>query len=232
MQLFKHYSFDLWMTLIRSNPAFKTERAKYFHQHFNRLHKTVEELQAIFREIDLMCNEMNEVCGGSISAEEMYLMVIYRINEGKYPLQEVDLPRLYVEMDHLFFEFMPSCYDEHTKSVLSQLASETDATMSLLSNTAFIKGSSLRKLLKMLDLAQYFSFQLYSDEVKMSKPNPALFALMFEQIVGIYDKSAITLIDVLHVGDNPVADERGAISAGMQALLVNSNDKTLRSILT
>ncbi len=32
MQEIKHYSFDLWFTLIKSNPKFKEERAKFFHR--------------------------------------------------------------------------------------------------------------------------------------------------------------------------------------------------------
>src|SRR5690348_14119191 len=38
-----HYSFDLWLTLIRSNPAFKRERAQYFFHHHNGKAKPVEE---------------------------------------------------------------------------------------------------------------------------------------------------------------------------------------------
>ncbi|RYD21052.1 MAG: HAD family hydrolase, partial [Spirochaetia bacterium] len=72
MKKYKHYSFDLWMTLIRSNPAFKLERTRFFYQHFNCKEKTLEEVGLVFRQIDVMCNAINEKTGGNIHAEEMY----------------------------------------------------------------------------------------------------------------------------------------------------------------
>lgn len=41
MQKFKHYSFDLWLTLIKSNPEFKLKRTIFFYDKFNRLKKSL-----------------------------------------------------------------------------------------------------------------------------------------------------------------------------------------------
>jgi putative hydrolase of the HAD superfamily len=48
MPIYKHYSFDLWLTLIRSNPLFKQQRSRIFHQQYNTLGKPLEEVERIF----------------------------------------------------------------------------------------------------------------------------------------------------------------------------------------
>ena len=48
MKTYKHYSFDLWLTLIKSNPTFKKERALFFHKHLNAAGKSLEENTPLF----------------------------------------------------------------------------------------------------------------------------------------------------------------------------------------
>ena len=103
--------------------------------------------------------------------------------------------------------------------------------MSILSNTGFIKGVTLRKVLKELNIDQYFDFQLYSDEVGLSKPNPALFNLMIQQIKMFNNEKDVPLNSIVHIGDNPAADIAGADAAGIESFLVNSNHVPLTSLL-
>ena len=81
MAFYKHYSFDLWLTLIKSNPAYKQERTRYFYQRFNTKHKNLAEIAVIFRQVDLMVNAINERTGKNVDADEMYLMIISMIND-------------------------------------------------------------------------------------------------------------------------------------------------------
>jgi putative hydrolase of the HAD superfamily len=74
--MYQHYSFDLWLTLIKSNPYFKIERTKIFHRDFNPAGKSIDDVARAFRQVDLMCNAVNERTGKNIDADEMYLMVI------------------------------------------------------------------------------------------------------------------------------------------------------------
>ena len=89
--------------------------------------------------------------------------------------------------------------------------------MSILSNTGFIKGYTLRKIITDYELEQYFSFQIYSDEVGFSKPNYKTFQLVYDQI---NSSKKITKKEVLHIGDNSVADYDGAIKFGFSAHLL------------
>lgn len=219
------------MTLIRSNPSFKQERTSFFYQRFNGRHKSLDEVAIIFRQIDLMCNAINEKTGRNIDAEEMYLMVICAMNDYDYSVREVDVDGLYADMEALLMDYLPMVYSPETPDVLAYLRQKEGHTLSLLSNTGFIKGSTLRKVLLRMGLDHFFDFQLYSDETGMSKPNLQLFQLMLDKVGKIRSGVPLQLSEILHVGDNVFADVEGAHGAGIRSLLINSNNRRIISLM-
>ena len=229
MMFYKHYSFDLWLTLIKSNPAFKIERTLYFHQHFNRFNKSVEEVAQVFRKVDLMVNAINEKTGKNIDADEMYLMVLSTMNNGDARVWQIDIDKLYTDMEALLFENLPIAYCDRTLAALAHLKQNTNATTGILSNTGFIKGVTLRKVLNQIGIDRYIDFQLYSDETGMSKPNPNFFKMMLDQLSAHHTQ--IELSRVIHIGDNAIADIAGANALGLQSCLVNSNKIFLPDII-
>jgi len=226
MQPYKHYSFDLWLTLIRSNPAFKLERSKIFYENYNFCNKSFEDVATIFRQVDLMCNSMNEKTGKNIDADEMYLMVFCMINNFDPSFKAIDIKALELEMEGLIFNYLPVIYCGETKGLLASLKESGNSTLSLLSNTGFIRGAILRKVLAALELDQYFDFQLYSDEERLSKPNLEFFQLMLNKI-DRKKHTELKLHEIVHIGDNPVADISGAAGLGIHSVLINSNDQTI-----
>lgn len=229
---YRHYSFDLWLTLIKSNPEFKTERARFFYNNFNEKKKRIEGIQLIFRQVDVMCNQINETTGKNIDAEEMYLMVISMINDYEYSFSEINLSALYDEVEDILLNHMPVVYCDNTIDVLCRLKEKNGRTFNILSNTAFIKGCTLRKVLANLGLAQLFDFQLYSDEAGVSKPNRQFFQMMFEKVKNMAQNTDISLGEIVHVGDNPIADIAGASSFGINSILINSNNTNILNLLS
>jgi putative hydrolase of the HAD superfamily len=225
-QTIKHCSIDLWFTLIKSNPVFKHKRALYFYKHINTQKKSLDEVEAVFRKVDLMCNAINEKTGNNICAEEMYGMAIYLLNDSMLHFCKFELSKLYNNLEELFFEFSPVLFNEETLPALEKI--KKYKTLSILSNTAFIKASTLRKLLIKLDVEKYFAFQIYSDEVGLSKPNAAIFNLMLKQINMLHD--GILPNQILHIGDNPIADIAGANVLGINTFQINTNDKIIANI--
>jgi len=221
---FKHYSFDLWLTIIRSNHEFKARRAQYFHEKYNGKNKSVEEVRHVFRNTDVMCNRINEVTGKNIDYDEMYLMIISAINDYDVDLGDVPVKEIYQELEDLFFRFRPVLYDENTKRVLEVLKSTSGTN--ILSNTGFIKGDTLSKLLQELQIDHLFDFQLYSDETRISKPNPEFFNRMIAQL-----PAGLPLDQVVHVGDNPRADILGAKAMGISAIQINSNEHRIQDLV-
>jgi len=64
----------------------------------------------------------------------------------------------------------------------------------------------------------------------MSKPNPAFFELMLQNIKRVNHPKQINLNNIIHVGDNPVTDVEGANAAGIKSMLINSNNQDLTSL--
>ncbi len=230
MTFYKHYSFDLWLTLIKSNPTFKKERTNYFFRHFNHHHKSTDDIALIFRQVDLMVNAINEKTGKNIDAEEMYLMVISQINNYDTDYRGIDVEDLYQKMEDLLLEHMPFIYCNNCLDVLSEIKGRNRSTTNILSNTGFIKGATLRKVLEHLGITPFIDFQLYSDEVRMSKPSQHFFQLMLNNI----DKKKhpeLTMSEIIHVGDNPNADVFGAQAIGINSMLINSNHLSISNLL-
>ncbi|KAA2244434.1 HAD family hydrolase [Chitinophaga agrisoli] len=231
MNIYQHYSFDLWLTLIKSNPSFKEERARFFYDHFNQRQLSMEEVARIFRRIDIMCNAINEKTGSNIDAEEMYLMVISELNDDAAVIRDLDLPALYREMDALVLKYLPTVYCSNTVKVLRTIKEIPGSTISLLSNTGFIKGATLRLVLQELKLDRFFDFQLYSDENGMSKPNEQFFRLMLENVARVRQEGVTAPGNIIHIGDNVKADIQGGNVIGIRTLLINSNKQCISSLL-
>lgn len=230
MNHYKHYSFDLWLTLIRSNPAFKEQRTLYFHKNLNEKRKPVDEVAQIFRKVDLMCNAINERTQKNIDADEMYLIVIRMIHDHDIDLQQLDLTSLYADMEQLVFDYLPHTYSPDTIPVIKQLKSKQNTTLSILSNTGFIKGTTLRKVLKELGLYDFFDFQLYSDEEGLSKPSKQLFERVIDESRKLHKTSLMTN-EIIHIGDNPVADIEGAYQVGINSILINTGNGTITDLI-
>ncbi|TXI99601.1 MAG: phosphoglycolate phosphatase, partial [Chryseobacterium cucumeris] len=89
-------------------------------------------------------------------------------------------------------------------------------TINILSNTGFIKGKTMRKFLIHENLDQYIDFHIYSDEINCSKPNP----LIFQEVKNKIKDQDLPMHQILHIGDNPVADYQGAKNFGFSAHLL------------
>ena len=229
--MYKHYSFDLWGTLIKSNSDYKNERAKYFHDHFNPNKLSLGEVQALIRDIEVMCDYSNELTGKNIHAFEMCSMVLYKLGYDKTHLSLRDIQSLYHQLDRLFEKYPPLTFSKETIRVLKALK-EKGCTLSVLSNTAFIKGVSISRFLNYSEFAGLFDFQLYSDDIGISKPNNQLYAHMISCVHAVRKFNPVQHHEIMHVGDNMYADIAGAKKVGIASFQINSNNKTIKDLLS
>ena len=209
---FKHISFDLWLTLIQSNLEFKAKRNLLFKDYFE-IDSPIEKVAQQIRYYDVFCNTINERTGLNIDTNEIYLLVLASLDVS---IKEIELSKLddfYKETESLFLKNKPTLIHSNTKSYLNTIKSE-GIGLNILSNTGFIKGFTLQKLLAYYEIDACFDFQIYSDQCGFSKPNKKIFELVQNKVPQI-DTS-----HVLHVGDNEIADYKGAIDFGFKAYLI------------
>jgi putative hydrolase of the HAD superfamily len=218
--MYEHYSFDLWLTLIKSNPLFKPARIEYFFENYNFSKKTKVEIKKIFRKVDLMCNLINEKVGKNVDAMEMYLMVLYLLDEKDHGIDEIEMAELYQQMEELVLKNTPILLNQNIRPTLIKIR-EQGATTSILSNTGFIKGTTLRKVLTKLKLLDLFDFVIFSDEIDMSKPNNQIYELLYDKVKVLKKSNSIKKEKIVHIGDNYTADYLGAKDFGFNAVFVD-----------
>lgn len=214
-QKYHHLSFDLWLTLIRSNPEFKRKRNLLF-KNFFEINAPIEKVNEVVRYYDVLCNNINEKTGLNLNTYEIYCLILSAL-EVDLQLNGVDkLAEFYNETEVLFFNNKPELIFPDIKLQFEEIVAE-GKSINILSNTGFIKGKSLRKLMTHYELADLFSFQIYSDEAGFSKPNKEIFQLVFDQV---NQSKKVLKNEILHIGDNGIADYNGAINFGFEAHLL------------
>lgn len=210
-----HISFDLWLTLIKSNPEFKKQRNQLFKDFF-RIENSIEEVSQKIRYFDVLCNKINENTGLNIDTFEIYYLILSSLEVDITKINTAVLEDFYLKTEELFLEYKPQLLFENIKDIFKEIKNN-GKTMNILSNTAFIKGKTLRKIVKHYEIEDYFLFQIYSDECEYSKPNEKIFNLVYQE-VNKYKK--IEKFKILHVGDNRIADFDGAKKFGFDAYLI------------
>jgi putative hydrolase of the HAD superfamily len=221
---YKHYSFDLWLTLIKSHPEFKRKRAEYFYNLYNPQNKTIDEIEKIIREVDIMGTITNERVGKNIHPFELLSFVLLKLENSSFRFE--DLNKIYKVVEKLFFEYHPQFMTSETLEIIYELWNK-GATLSILSNTGFITGKTLRQVLHNLKISHYTKFDIFSDEVGLSKPNVKIFEIMIEKTKQLHN-GYILNHQIVHVGDNDYADFKGAMWSGIGAIHIkNGNLKPL-----
>ena len=107
---------------------------------------------------------------------------------------------------------VPPTFDETARAALEQLRAR-GIVLVLVSNTMRTPGRTLRLLLESAGLLACFARTVFSDEIGVRKPDPAIFQLVLADL-------GIAAADGVHVGDDSVLDVEGARAAGMRVVQV------------
>jgi putative hydrolase of the HAD superfamily len=124
-------------------------------------------------------------------------------------LPEEDINRVSIYFEEVLLEHPPTLF-EGVKEILPELAEKFK--LGITSDTAYTSGRVLRKLLEKDGMLKYFSAFTFSDEIAHSKPHAEAFQSTLNQF-GIKPEETI------HIGDNEDTDIKGAIEAGMKAVM-------------
>jgi len=109
---------------------------------------------------------------------------------------------------------VPPTVDTGARAALQALRGRGCA-LAVVSNTMRTPGAVLRRLLAHYGLLECFAHTVFSDELGVRKPDPAIF---HEALRAVEGEPATAV----HVGDDPVLDVQGALAAGMRVIQVSS----------
>lgn len=223
--MIKHISLDLWNTLLISNPNFSVERVKYFSKNYlSNINNDIisKEIENIGIETDLI--NMSE--GISIPSEKMYSKLLFK--QQNLILDESELKTIYSDLELIFLKNLPFImYNiDALKECFENLLSK-DYSLNISSNTAYIKGKTLINVLEKLELKQYFSFFIFSDEINFSKPSKKF----FEKLLNNCEKLKINKENIIHIGDSIEADINGANQCEIKSHYVDKNERKLVDFL-
>jgi len=212
---YSHISFDLWLTLIQSNPYYKQKRNRLLIEFFN-ISIDPQIVDDTYNKFDRLFNAINEITGGNLDSYELWLIFLGELNVNVKEVSFELLKEFIAKTEVLFFQLPPVLIDENTPQLFERLVNEGH-TLSLLCNTAFTRSHFLRKLLQQMGVAKYLTFQLYSDEMGYSKPNIIVYETLFREVQKI---KPLNKNQIIHVGDNPIADYKGARNFGIESRLL------------
>lgn len=198
-------SVDCWGTLIKSSPLFTEAKIKLIKQYFYI--STKEDILKSFSETKKQLNSIIEHTGFQPSEIIIFTLLFSKLNNSykSFPFLE----KFAYEYQQLSIQYPPELYSEETVEYLCKLKELGPLYIS--SNTLFINGASLKKILQHHKIDNYFDKFYFSDEMHVSKPDKKMFG-------GSH----------FHIGDNINTDFVGATVAGSKPIIINSISSTIK----
>jgi len=222
--MIKHISLDFWNTLMVSNKIFSKLRLDFLKKEFFQ-NISIEELSIQIETIGDESDTINMKEGISIPSEVMYQRLFSKFG---LEITTTQAEKIYNDLEVLFLDNPPiSIYDlDQLKRCLKNLR-DNGYTSNISSNTAYIKGRTLRKVFKKYDLLDYFDFLIFSDEINSSKPSSKFFKELERECKNLN----VSKNSILHIGDSFEADVKGAEAFKIKSKLINIDDKKLIQLL-
>ena len=208
----KLISLDIWGTLILSNPEFKTHQLTLFTDYLNI--NDSEKLKNIVKQVDQIADRLSLITEKDIDFDKR-IQKISQKTGNKSILSEEKLHELYSKMEVIFLENLPLFIENDLPETLEEIRKK-GLQICLLSNTGFIKGSTMKLALKKLGIYSLIDFSVFSNETGYAKPSPFIFRELSL-------KTNLEPNEILHIGDNYDADYTGAKKVKFRALHFNKD---------
>jgi putative hydrolase of the HAD superfamily len=231
MEDIRHVSFDLWGTLIYSDPKHSRVRALAIEQFLQRLDIDYDEglsVESIHMRLLATKRQVDTIMDHTGMQYSHYACLMSSLLAfGVHPSRiTIDVLSKYEAVLSEVFTLHPPLLLEGVRETLSAIH-DMGISMSILSNTSFIPGSALLERLISLGVSRYFSFMLFSDEHGIAKPNKAFYSMLLSRV-----NLNVHSFQILHVGDNAITDG-AATHYDINTLIINNeaNDNTIYSVV-
>jgi len=158
---------------------------------------------------DLLLRTWNDLRDLSVEEQTRVYLRFLGVDEGRE-----DLLRMLQEAFGSAIEFrLPALHPEIGETL--RALRDRGYRTGLISNTGRTGGRFLRPVQDRLGIGESFDVRIFSDEVGVRKPDQAIFQAALDEL-------SLAAHEVVHVGDDVVADVAGAKSIGMRAVWFNT----------
>lgn len=213
----KLVSFDIWKTLLDSNHEYKDKRAEAISKALCKTDIGLEEMHKVIKQADDALDKQTEIDGNQYGLKER-LYAIYDLLDDEVRVDEMT-DRVVDKYDavslDLISKYLPLVIEPDLLETLKKLKI-LGIEMAVVSNTGFIEGKHMRMALEKLGILPFMRLQLFSNEVGMAKPDKKIFE-------AILTETGYSPDQILHIGDNKIADYDGARKAGLRSVFLTNN---------
>ena len=222
----KVITFDFWQTLVlKVHPTYRKLQLELYQDMFETT-APFDEIYVLLRKADAACNKIMEDSGKDCGFEPRIRFLHEHLpeNDKIKELTQDFLANLYRELEEIFATYPPVLFEE---DILDTLAffKKRNLRLGIISNTGSNGGDHLRRALVTHGIWNYIepNLAIFSDEVKLSKPNKAIFQELLT-------RAQVQPDEYCHIGDNIKADYYGAVQAGCHAFHLSSDSPATSSI--
>ncbi len=127
-------------------------------------------------------------------------------------LPEEEFNEIVKSYEDMEIQYMPDPVPGAVEA-LKELSSQYK--LSIVSDAIFTPGRNLRILLKEAGMFPYFDYFVFSDEIGVSKPHPAVFEAVAQHF-------NVEFENIVHIGDRPHNDILGPQSVGARGVLLTA----------
>jgi putative hydrolase of the HAD superfamily len=220
-------TFDLWNTLISNQPI---DNHRYRQKRVEGIHRILGQngIDVKFDHLALAYDKGFEKCNETwrknldLSTEEQLEIMFDFLEDEKSRNLPQNLTSQLVEVFVSPILDEPPSVIDGAKKTLYQVKKES-YKIGLICNTGRTPGKTIRILLERFGMINYFDATVFSNELRIRKPDPRIFLYTLNQLKS-HPKSS------LHVGDIMELDVLGAKNAGMLSVHYDPNKTSHASI--
>ncbi len=207
----KALTLDIWGTLLTDSPEFLQRQNEIIADHMKMDAVLATKL---VQEADSHFTTLTEQTGQDYGFADRMRRMNHQISEDGISAVRTELYQALFDLPPLFLE------GDQTLETLKKISTNGTA-ICLVSNTGFIDGTMMRKILLKIGILPLVQDTVFSNEVGYGKPHKSIFNTALRT-----DALRNTPIDdVLHVGDSLVSDYQGAIAANIRCLVLNTTKR-------
>jgi putative hydrolase of the HAD superfamily len=197
----KAVSFDLWLTLLKSNPEARRGRVAAIAAAFGT--QPSEALNTLSHEVSSELDRASSETGTDYGCGDRLDRIADRLRK---PRLDGDARRAAIAAVQLaLLAAPPRLIEADVAQTLATL--RTGYRLMCISNTGYASGATMRQNLEKIGVAQHFDAMVFSDEVGVAKPDPKIFEVAAARL-------GLQPSEILHIGDSQVSDIGGGKAAG------------------